>query len=95
MGKEKFAYITHVKSKIDVEKVKEENYYGRNAEMVVFNITVKTTKTIWRSIQTQGLKIILVDYDLIRNKRWWRFLKDIGGKEALDGFSVGDTMDLY
>lgn len=90
----KAAFITTGDSKLsigDIETKFRECFDNIVIVVNAFFLTNDNPQEVWAKIKEQNHNFILVNSELIKNKKWWEFVEKIGGKEALDKVEVSDT----
>lgn len=87
----KVACITTIDNKLsmgDIE-IKLRECFDNIVVINSFFLTTDNVQEVWAEVQNHTF--ILIDSELIKNKKWWEFIEKIGGKEALGNFGVSDT----
>ncbi len=90
----KVACITTVDNKLSMSDIETKLRECFDNIVIVINsffITDDNIQEVWTEVKEQDHNFILVDSELIKNKKWWEFVKKIGGKETLDKIEVSDT----
>ncbi|MDO8524002.1 MAG: hypothetical protein Q7R99_00035 [bacterium] len=90
----KVAFITTSDNKLSISDVETKLRECFNNILIVVNLfflTDDNIQEVWAEVKEKNCNFILVDSELIKNKKWWKFIEKIGGKESIGEIAVSDT----